>query len=395
VSLLPCQAEQPPLRLAATVRATGTDAAGHPTAAFDTTPFYPEGGGQPGDRGHFGAVPVLDVQRAADGTVWHRMGGPVAVGDAAEAVVDAARRLDFAQQHTAQHLLSALLADAFGAPTVAVHLGEASCTIDLGTDVLRERDVRAVEETANALIREARAVRVRVVAPEALADVAGLRSRGLPPGHQGPVRLIEIDGVDVNTCGGTHMASLAGLQAVAAPRLERHKGGLRLSFVAGGRVLQGFSEALGRQASLGAALRCAPAELPAAVERLQQGAKALMRERDEARAGLAGALGAGLAAGASPGAGVALLARPEGDVAFLRAIADAAATAAPAGRVLVTGGVDGAAAFVLAGPAAWVAAVGPGLAAALEGRGGGSPGRYQGKAARVSAAAAWVAAAGG
>ena len=394
MSLLPCQAAAPPLRLAATVVATGTDAAGRPTIAFDETPFYPEGGGQPADHGRFGAVEVVDVQRAPDGTVWHSVAAPVAVGTAAEAVVDAARRLDFAQQHTAQHLLSALLADGFDAPTVAVHLGAGSCTIDLGTDVLRERDVRAVEDRANALIREARPVRVRVVDAAEVPTLPGLRSRGLPAGHAGPVRLIEIEGVDLNTCGGTHLPSLAGLQGVAAPRMERHKGGLRLSFVAGGRLLAGYTEAQARQAELGAALRCAPAELPAAVERLGQNLKAALRGRDEARGALAAALGQGLGAAAAVGAPVHL-ARPEDDVAFLRAIADAAAAVAPAGRVLVTGGADGAGAFVLAGPAAWVAAAGPALAAAVGGRGGGSPGRFQGKAARISAAAGWLAAAGG
>ena len=97
------------------------DLDGRPAAILDRSAFYPEGGGQPGDRGTLGDVRVLDTQER-EGAVLHVLEKPVPPGEL-DAEIDWARRFDHMQQHHGQHLLSAAF-DKLGAPTVSFHLGE-------------------------------------------------------------------------------------------------------------------------------------------------------------------------------------------------------------------------------------------------------------------------------
>src|SRR6266568_5221944 len=118
---------------------------GRPAAILDRTAFYPEGGGQPADRGRLGGVEVLDV-REVEGEILHLLGAELAPGRV-EGEVDAARRRDHLQQHHGQHLLSAAFETTAGAPTVSFHLGVETCTIDLDlpADRLGPEALRAAE----------------------------------------------------------------------------------------------------------------------------------------------------------------------------------------------------------------------------------------------------------
>src|SRR5262249_37098326 len=97
---------------------------------LDRSAFYPEGGGQPGDLGTRGGVPVVDTQER-DGEVIHLVDVPEWTQDQVEGLVDWARRFDHMQQHHGQHLLSAAFVRVHAAHTVSFHLGEKTCTIDL------------------------------------------------------------------------------------------------------------------------------------------------------------------------------------------------------------------------------------------------------------------------
>jgi Ser-tRNA(Ala) deacylase AlaX len=233
MTTLPAYERDPRLReLDVEVLATGVDGE-RPWARLSDTVLFPEGGGQPADRGWLGEVPVVDVQRRA-GEVVHYLAAEAPPGPA-RLRVDWARRFDHMQQHTAQHLLSALAADRFGWETTSFHLGEATCDVELATAALPPDRVAELEEAIAAEVRAARAVRARRVPPEALSGLA-VRSRGLPAGHAGDVRLVEIEGLDLNTCGGTHLASTAEIECVALLGSEPMRGGARLYWVAGGRV---------------------------------------------------------------------------------------------------------------------------------------------------------------
>ncbi len=370
--MLPCQIDATLLSLDTTVTRCDVAGDGRWSVVLDQTPFYPEGGGQPADHGRIGAAQVLDVQAVA-GAVVHTTDAPVS--GPVVAAVDATRRRDHMQQHSAQHLLTAVIEDALGVSTVGFHLGETTTTIDL-TRMLSTAEVAAMEAATNAHIRGARAVRPRVVS-RAEYDAMAVRSRGLPDGLQGDVRLVDIEGLDLNTCGGTHVSSTAELQAVSVVKNERHKGGSRLHFLAGDRLLTRLHDALAREDALSRLLTAGPEAHAEVVDKL--GLE------------LADLIGAQLAAAVAP---VAHVHRPEADLGLLKRIVDVALTGGGDRVVLATGG-DGSGVFLLAGPAHRVDAAGPAVAAALAGRGGGRGGRFQGKAADLSGVPAALAAISG
>ncbi len=343
-------------------------------AWLDDTVLYPEGGGQPADHGTLGGVRVLDVRPG----LLHVLEAPVALGPA-EVVVDAARRFDHMQQHTGQHLLTAVAQDRFGWATTSFHLHEgelARCDVELDAPGI---DLEALSASVNAEIRAARPVRVREVGPGDL-DALGVRTRGLPEGHEGPVRLVEIDGLDVNTCGGTHCASTAELQAVQLLGAEAIRGGTRLHFVVGGRVMARLRAAEAALARAGSIVSRGLFDVPDGVAQLFEQARAAGKALAATQAELADALGAELARQPGP---VRVLHRDEGDAAFLNRVATAALRDAPGAVLLLTAGqAEGA--FLAAGPPARLEAVREALLSALEARGGGKPGRLQGKAARLA-----------
>jgi len=384
--MLPCQLDATLTTLDTAVLRCAPSGDGTHAVVLEQTPFYPEGGGQPADLGHIGTARVLDVQ-TVDGAVVHTTDG--AVTGAVTATVDAARRLDHMQQHTAQHLLSAIIEDTLHAPTVGFHLGENTTTIDLARS-LSTAELTAAVDRVNAEIRAARAVRAEVVdlGEYAARDV---RSRGLPEGFTGDVRLVGIEGLDLNTCGGTHVANTAALQVIQIVRAERYKGGSRVHFVAGERARAAHGRALEREQDLSKALTAGPDDHLPAVRKLLEQAKTGAKARKGLLMELGGLLGAEVARAATGDA--THVHRGEADPALLKTIADAALAANPSLRLLLTGGAPaGAGVFLVAGPADAVSAAGPAIAAALAGRGGGRGGRFQGKAADLSGVAAALAA---
>jgi len=103
-----------------TARVLSCEAAGETWAVtLDRTAFYPEGGGQPADRGALGGAKVLDVHEKG-GEVVHSLSAPLAVGETVTGRVDLARRLEMSQQHTGEHILSGMLHAMFGAENVGL-----------------------------------------------------------------------------------------------------------------------------------------------------------------------------------------------------------------------------------------------------------------------------------
>ncbi|HKP28380.1 MAG TPA: alanyl-tRNA editing protein, partial [Gemmatimonadales bacterium] len=169
--------------------------------ALDRSAFYPEGGGQPADRGLLNEVRVVDVQADDEGTVWHTLDG-ILDDDMVHGQVDWPRRFDHIQQHHGQHLLSAAFEELFGLKTVSFHLGPESATIDLAGDP-GEAELLAAESRTNEVIWEDRPVDARFVTAEELARLP-LRK---PPAVSGPIRVVSVPDFDYSACGGTHPKS--------------------------------------------------------------------------------------------------------------------------------------------------------------------------------------------
>ena len=174
--------ERDPYQQQMTVRVVAVgEHEGQPMAVLDDTLIFPEGGGQPSDRGRLGSVEVVDAVHHPDG-VRHLLAAPVAVGLETTLEVDWARRFDHMQQHTAQHLLTAVAADRFGWPTTSFHLGADVCDIEIEAPDLGRHQLDALEEAVAAEIRAAHEVRDRRVPKDAFERLE-VRTRGLPAGH--------------------------------------------------------------------------------------------------------------------------------------------------------------------------------------------------------------------
>lgn len=380
MSLQPCQEDAYAEHGWSNVESCTAVGDGHYAVIVDRSVLYPEGGGQPADRGTIGGAAVLDVQKDASGRVEVTTDAPVDSGRV-EVTVDMVRRFDHMQQHSAQHLITAVAQDHFSRSTLSFHLGAESCSIDLDGP-LSPDELRALEERVNAEIRRDRAVTHRVVSIDEYAQLE-VRSRGLPAGYVGDVRLVAIDGLDVNTCGGTHVSRLGELQMVHLTGTEKVRGGVRVSYLAGGRALERLRDSTRRRATLNRSLKCGPGEHLDAIQRLLDDAKASGRVRRQLLAELGEALGSSVP-GNAPERAVHLH-RLEADLGLLKRIADAARDAGHTGPLLLTGG-EQSGVFLVDGPQELVARVGPRVAEAVRGRGGGRGTRFQGKAEAVDAA---------
>jgi len=350
-------------------------------AILADTILYPEGGGQPGDRGTLGDAPVIDVQRVG-GLVRHYLERPIPLGPVT-VILDWRRRFDHMQHHTAQHLLTAIADDRFGWPTTAFHLGEETCDIELAVEHLAQVELDLLEDAVAAEIRAARSVSTRNVAAERLGTLP-VRTRGLPEGHEGDVRLVEIAGVDLNTCGGTHVRSSAEIEALKLLGTEPMRGGTRLFFVAGRRLRARLGEHEARCAALRTILGAPDAGLAEAAQaKLDQLHLAEKQARD-LEGELADALAELLAAEHEAVVERHLDGR---DAAFLQRVAHRLGERAPGKIALLTATRGGQSFFVVAVGEALTLdaqALGRDVAAHVQGRGGGAGRVFQGRAGSLA-----------
>jgi len=350
---------------------------GRPWARLDDTILYPEGGGQPSDQGELDGVRVVEVESSGRGLL-HHLAAAVAEGPARLAL-DWPRRYDHMQQHTAQHLLSCLALGRFGWSTRSFHIGPAACDIELDVPPPEPCELAALEAAAVAEVRAARAIRARRVKADEYESLE-VRSRGLPAGHTGSIRLVEIDGLDLNTCGGTHLASTAEVETVKLLRAEPLRGGCRLYWLAGGRVRRRLAEHEERGAGLRSLFDAGDDDLAAvAALKLEQLTAARRRARSlEER--LARAVADRLAA--APG-GVLCEHFEDSKLGFLQSVGRELASRAPGRVALLTAEAGPERCFALVTGARSgldAGVVGPRVAELLEGRGGGAGAIFQGKA---------------
>ena len=367
---------------------------GRPFVVLADTILYPEGGGQPADRGWIGGVAVEDV-RAVEGEIRHYVAGAAPTGRV-PVQIDWARRFDHMQQHTGQHVLTAVAEQRFGWHTTAFHLGEQVSDIELDTPKIAPDQVAQLEDAVAAEVRAARPVASRRVSPEEYAALP-VRTRGLPEGFRGEIRLVEIVGIDLNTCGGTHVQSTAEIESLKLLGTEGMRGGTRLFYVAGARLRRLLAAHHERSAKLRQLVGTSDEELPAGVSAKLDQLKEAQRAVKALEEGLAVESARAMAAGPDP---VLHAHWAERDLPFLQKVAREVGRLAPDRVALLTAGEGEQGAFVLcAGEHAAIdmAAAGRKVAEILGGRGGGSGRIFQGKAAALTHRAdalAWLRARG-
>lgn len=250
---------------------------------LDRSAFYPTSGGQPHDVGTLNGVMVVDVVDEDD-RVAHVLGAATTfvVGTRLEGAVQWPRRFDFMQQHTGQHLLSAMFADDYSWHTTSVHFGDETSSLDLTAASITSDELRDAEQRANTLVTENRDV---VVTFEDAATAAGLRKAS---DREGTLRIVNIRDLDRSACGGTHVRRTGEIGSIQLRSAERAKGGMRVEFLCGLRAV--------RRARLDAALltsaartfTASTADVPALVTQLHERAGELDRERKRLVAELSG-----------------------------------------------------------------------------------------------------------
>ncbi len=282
---------------------------GRPAALLDHSYFYPSSGGQPHDTGHLRqgstTARVLDVVEGESDAIWLVLDRPLDPGPVA-ATIDRDHRRDHMEHHTGQHILSAAFIRVAEAETVGFHLSQQSVTIDLDRADLSAAEIDAAETLANEVSRDDRPVSARFVTA---AEAAGLPLRKTPPGRDGVLRLIDIAGFDLTACGGTHVARTGEVGLIKIIKTERRGATTRVEFVCGGRALADYRAKHDLTRQLSATLTTGAAELPAAIDRLREEARALahtLRQKDEA---LLGYEAAQLLAAAEPLGAARLVAR--------------------------------------------------------------------------------------
>ncbi len=228
---------------------------------LDQTAFYPTSGGQPNDLGTLGGVAVVDVVDESD-RVAHLLAAPLA-GARVSGAVDWKRRFDHMQQHTGQHLLSAVLADLFGSATVSVHFGAEASTLDLEAGSLAAEQVRQAELKANAVIAENRPVTVGF---EDAATATGLRKASE---RTGSLRIVTIADLDRSACGGTHVRATGEIGALLIRRVERVKQLVRVEFLCGSRAIRRARADFDLLSGVAAGSSAAIEEVPAIVDGLR------------------------------------------------------------------------------------------------------------------------------
>jgi alanyl-tRNA synthetase len=259
---------------------------------LDRTAFYPTSGGQPFDTGSIANVPVLDVIDEGDRIV-HVLAAPVE-REEVECQISWQRRFDHMQQHTGQHLLSAVFAELFGIATVSVHFGAASSTIDVDSPSLSADQIRAAEARANEAV--CRNLPVSVIFAAA-ADDLGLRKAS---SRAGELRIVSIEGLDRSACGGTHVRATGEIGPILIRKVDKVRGATRIEFLGGLRAARRARTDFDALSRIAQALSAPLDETPALVISQTEALKAAEKDRRRLEEDLGASHGRELYAATSP-----------------------------------------------------------------------------------------------
>ena len=361
--------------------------------ALNRSAFYPTSGGQPHDTGMLTATssggalleaPILAVEEDEHGEVWHTTPKPILAGTAVRGYIDWGRRRDHMQQHSGQHLLSAVVYRQLGASTVSFHLGEMTSTIDLNREAISAEELERVEDMVNEIIAENRAVSMRIVPRHEAEMLLAAGSLHKLPEREGDIRLIEMEEIDLNACGGTHVQATGQIGGLLIRGTERVRQGLRVEFVCGLRAAVTARQDLSVLTRASGLLSVGRLEVAEAVDRLLSENKAGQKARQKILEELAGHQAANLLQAGSPlqGCRILRLSFNNHDAAYVKLLASRLVSQAGQICVLLAATQEEPARVVMAASADLQIDCGTMLREALAAyglRGGGSPGMAQGQ----------------
>lgn len=201
---------------------------------LDRTAFYPGGGGQPSDRGTIGGIAIIDVYEAQD-TICHVLAS-IPIDKSVACRLDYERRLDYMQQHTGQHLLSAVLFDDYQWKTSSLHMSDEQVSVDVSVQDIPADTLMEIEEKVNGHIYMDLAILTHVVGPE---DAAKFPLRKAMP-QAAVIRVVEIEATDFSPCCGTHVTRTGEIGIVKILYTEKRGNETRIHFLCGMRAFREF-----------------------------------------------------------------------------------------------------------------------------------------------------------
>lgn len=231
---------------------------------LDRTAFFPEGGGQPGDRGCIGEAVVKDTHEKG-GCILHQTDRPLEEGEEVTARLDWAFRYSNMQNHGGEHIVSGLIHQKYGYDNVGFHMGSEEITIDINGELTWEQ-VMEIEHEANRAILEN--VPIQTTIPTA-AELECLDYRS-KKALEGDVRIVEIPGYDRCACCGTHVLRAGEIHLIKLLWMQNYKGGVRIGMLSGMRALEDYGNKHDSVVKISHLLSAKTGEVCDAVERLQK-----------------------------------------------------------------------------------------------------------------------------
>ncbi|MHB8218387.1 MAG: alanyl-tRNA editing protein [Candidatus Sulfotelmatobacter sp.] len=271
-----------------------------PALILDRTAFYPTSGGQIHDTGWISPSSsevqldsakfrVTEVADTEDGHIVHYLEAPlkdIQAGVRVRGEIDAGRRRDHMQQHSAQHVLSAAFVRLFNMATVSFHMADDYCSIDLDTPSLSQKQIESAEQLANEIVLENRPVDIRFATRD---EAAALGLRKLPPAERDQLRLIDIHDFDVTACGGTHVAQTGQIAGVLLRKSEKVRHGYRVEFVAGQRAVATARRDFSTLSETAGLFSANIYDIPQQARKALEEIKSLRKQREQSQEDLASA----------------------------------------------------------------------------------------------------------
>ncbi len=241
---------------------------------LSSTAFYPEGGGQPGDRGILKTddgreIAVSDTRKQGERVV-HIVSEPLKLGGNIRGIIDWERRMYYTRNHTGEHIVSGILKEWYGYENVGFHMNDTCVTFDC-SGPLDEDQLREVESYANEIIR--RDIEVLEIFPNE-EERAGMDYRSKLD-LEGIVRIVNIPGADTCACCGTHVARTGEIGLIKFLTASNRKKGCRIELVCGRRAYEVFQEQMDQVKGISRILSVKVNEAESGVEKLNADFQAL------------------------------------------------------------------------------------------------------------------------
>lgn len=233
------------------------------TTLLDQTAFYPEGGGQPADKGYLNDIEVEHVFIKQD-EIYHVTKEKLEIGAVVRGQVSFKRRFDYMQQHSGEHIISGLIREYYGYNNVGFHLSKEYMTADFDGE-FSKADMIMIEGKANEIVFKNVPISAKIYPQGGVSDIAYRSKIEL----DGEVRLVTVEACDICACCGTHLTTTGQVGLIKILSSERHRGGIRLTIVCGERALKDYHKRLEAITELSGLLSARPELVVAGVKKLQ------------------------------------------------------------------------------------------------------------------------------